>query len=118
VRLGEPFPQRGLADRIDDTTLALKPGSFGGGGTTQIWAYVDSAGILRRLEFYYDGSEPYARKVRDYTSSLGPPSEPPGLRLGASGVMWADSLTRFTLYLDPKRPTPMWSELTDLTSSR
>jgi hypothetical protein len=117
VRLGEPIPDRGLVDRLDDTTLVFRPGTFGGGGTHQIWAYTDSAGILRRLEFFYDGSEGYAVKVRDYQTSLGPPTGTLVPREGASGVYWQDSLTRFSLYLDPKRPNPLWSELQDLSVS-
>jgi hypothetical protein len=115
LQLGEHFERFDLVSRVDDTTLILKPGTFGGGGTRQIWAYIDTEGVLHRLEFYYDGSEPFDIKVRDYLRSLGPATERTRSPAGAETIAWQDSLTRFALYLDPGRPTPMWSRLDDLT---
>jgi len=115
LQLGDRFQRFDLVSRVDDTTLTLRPGTFGGGGTSQIWAYIDAAGVLHRLEFYYDGSESFDIKVREYLRSLGPTTERTRSPTGAETLVWQDSVTRFALYRDPQHPTPMWSRLDDLT---
>ncbi|HEX8693852.1 MAG TPA: hypothetical protein VF746_15630 [Longimicrobium sp.] len=113
LRLGEPFRRFDLAERIDDTTYALRPGTFGGGGTEAITAHTDARGVLRGLTFVYDGSEPLATKVRDYTASLGPPAEVRAGGDGASVHVWQDAETRFELHHAPRGRPPFWSRLTD-----
>jgi hypothetical protein len=98
VRLGEPFDREDLATPLNDTTYRFNPGSFAGGGTIAITAYTDTAGLLRTLEFSYDGSESFETKVRDYTRNLGPPNDSSAAPADGVIVVWEDSLTRFELH--------------------
>ncbi len=112
VYLGEEFSAAGLADPIDDSTYALRPGTFAGGGTVSIVAHVNKTGTLRALLFVYDGSETLEQKVRSYTEALGPPSE---VISGPNGSLhvWQDSQTRFELHVDLRGAPEFWSLLSD-----
>jgi len=113
--LGEPFPQDIHAKRVDDSTYALRPGTFGGGGTVAIVARVNADAVVRALLFIYDGSESFAEKVANYTESLGPPAETQSTHNGGEVRVWQDRQTRFELHSAPGEAREFWSVLLDLT---
>lgn len=113
IWLGEPFRRTDITERIDDTTYALRPGTFAGGGTAAITASTDARGVLRELAFVYDGSEPLERKIRNYTASLGAPAEVRTAGDSASVHVWQDADTRFELHYSPGDEPPFWSRLID-----
>jgi hypothetical protein len=113
LSLGEPFRRGDLATRVDDTTYALRPGTFGGGGTTAITVHTDGQQILRRMAFVYDGSESLATKIRDYTASLGKPKQRRTESDSVSVHVWEDAETRFELHYHARERPPFWSQLID-----
>ena len=113
VRLGERFDRTDVAKAINDTTYHFRPGTFGGGGTVAITAYTDSLGVLRTLDFAYDGTESFRTKVHDYTASLGAPRDSSATPADGAVVIWEDSLTRFELYYAPGYLGHLWSRLED-----
>lgn len=115
--LGKPFVRKDLAEQLNDTTFRLRPGTFGGGGTTSIVARTDPAGILRSLTFVYDGSEPLADKVRNYTAHLGSPAIRREGKDESQLYVWQDDSTRFALHYDPKDTPSFWSYLSDRAGS-
>ena len=117
VRLGEPFTRTDLAERVNETTYSLRPGTFEGGGTTSIVAITDASGVLRSLTFEYDGSESLTTKVANYTDRLGPPTEATE-RSDRSLYVWQDSHTRFELHFTPGRRPAFWSRLIDRMRAR
>lgn len=117
VRLGEPFDRPEVATAINDTTWHFRPGTFAGGGTDGSTAYTDTIGVLRTLEFSYDGTESFPTKVRDYTASLGGPRDSSATPPDGVVVTWEDSLTRFQLYYAPGYQGHLLSRLTDRAGS-
>jgi hypothetical protein len=113
IRLGEKFDRLDLADRTDDSSFVLRPGTFGGGGTQAILARTDAKGILRSLIFVYDGSESLETKIREYTASLGAPLETVADSSGKRLYAWQDSSTRFELHFAPREQPAFWSRLDD-----
>jgi hypothetical protein len=114
VLLGEPFRRADLARRLDDSTFALRPGTFAGGGTTEIRLGLDASGIIRVMTFVYDGSESLEEKIADYTRSLGAPAERRSLEAGGGVHIWKDAETRFELWSTPRQQPRFWSRLVDL----
>jgi hypothetical protein len=114
ILLGEPFRRQDIAQRLDDSTFALRRESFDGGGTTEIRLGVDSSGVLRIMTFVYDGSESLQAKIGTYTGSLGAPVEKQMFEQGASSHVWRDADTRFELWWTPHRQPRFWSRLVDL----
>ena len=111
--LGQPFPRRGIATQLDDTTFKLRSSSFSGGGTTSIVAHLDSAGILRSLTFSYSSQESLAGKVEFYTTHLGKPAMHQSAEDGSQLYLWQDDSTSFSLHYDPGRTPPLWSLMED-----
>lgn len=113
IRLGEPLQRLDIAERVNDTTYSLIEGNFSGGGTDSNIMHTDSGRVLRGLTFTYDGSETAPTKVREYTASLGAPSD--SSRVGDEGAIyvWQDSQTRFELHYVPGADRSFWSRLTD-----
>jgi hypothetical protein len=118
VILGEPFRRTDLARRSNDSTFVLRPGTFGGGGTTEIRLGLDPAGILRIMTFVYDGSESLETKIADYTNSLGAPAERRALAAEGSVHVWQDAETRFELWWTPHQRPHFWSRLIDRRAER
>jgi hypothetical protein len=114
LRIGEPFTRHDIARAIDDTTFALNPGTFGGGGTRQITLTTDARGVISAMTFVYDGSEDFDTKVDDYTKSLGAPRDSLRPPQGGRRHVWEDDSTRFELVLAPNAEPAFWSRLVDL----
>ena len=115
VQLGQPL--RADAIEVDDSTYALRPGTFGGDGTMAIVARVDDSNNVQAVLFFYDGTDTYDAKVQSYTDALGAPAEIERVK-GASVHVWEDERTRLELHQDPGTDIEVWSVLRNLERSR
>lgn len=113
IELGAPFGKLHSAERIDDTTYRLLPGTFAGGGTSSIVVSTDRSDTVRSMRFTYDGSESLADKVRGYVEHLGPPRQW-GEEENEKLYLWEDPRTRFEIhYSRGAAAMTFWSHLMD-----
>src|SRR6266849_3710886 len=93
IWLGEPFRATNLADRVNDSTFQLKPGTFGGAERVRI---IVGPGGVTRMEFQYDSGTRFRSTLADYVAALGLPS---GTDSTSRRILkfWQDGRTRFEL---------------------
>jgi hypothetical protein len=112
ITLGERFEPIPLATRLDDSTWALRPRSFGEAETIRV--HVRPDGRVYGLSFTYGPAESYARKVASYTESLGPAFSRSSPEADSAWTVWRDARTRFELARVHGQPERLRARMSDL----
>lgn len=116
ITLGERFEPIPLATRLNDSTWALRPRSFGGAETIHV--HVRPDGRVYAISFTYGNEESYARKVASYTESLGPAFSRSSAEADSAWTVWRDPRTRFELSRIRGQPERLRARMSDLGPAR
>jgi hypothetical protein len=84
-----------ISDPIDDSTAALRPGTFGGAETIRV--RLGPERVVRALLFEYAADTDFPAKVQEYVDYLGQPTERRDSGPAGSSVIWSDGRTLFEL---------------------
>jgi hypothetical protein len=112
ITLGERFEPIPLATRLNDSTWALRPRSFGEAETIHV--HVRPDGRVYAISFTYGNEESYARKVASYTESLGPGFSRSATEADSAWTVWRDPRTRFELSRVRGQPERLRARMSDL----
>ena len=111
ITLGERFEPIPPSTRVNDSTWALRPRSFGEAETIQV--HVRPDGRVYGISFTYGRAESYARKVASYTESLGPAFSRSSPDADSAWTVWRDARTRFELARVRGQPERLRARMSD-----
>lgn len=111
ITLGEPFEPIRPATRLNDSTWALRPRSFGEAETIRV--HVRPDGRVYAISFTYGTEESYERKVASYTESLGPAFSRSSPEADSAWTVWRDPRTRFELARVRGQPERLRARMSD-----